>query len=204
MIFVCSPNNPTGNDLKREDVLEVIKGNPNKIVVVDEAYIDFSSLGSLAPLVETYPNLVIIQTLSKAFGLAGVRIGLAIASEEIAKIMNKVRAPYSISKLTSQVGKENSLSICGWLMRWFAQQHLFLCFLALGSLAPENIAKVLKSIELIKQERARVIAGLKEIDAVKKIFPTDSNFILFRMDHSFAVYKTVADLGVSSNSRTSE
>jgi histidinol-phosphate aminotransferase len=73
MIFLCSPNNPTANDLNREDLLAVIRNNPTKIVVMDEAYVDFSENGSLAPLVETYPNLVIIQTLSKAFGLAGVR-----------------------------------------------------------------------------------------------------------------------------------
>jgi len=75
VIFVCSPNNPTANDVKREDILTLLRSHPNKIVVVDEAYVDFSGAGSLAPLVDTHPNLIVIQTLSKAFGLAGVRLG---------------------------------------------------------------------------------------------------------------------------------
>jgi len=139
---LCSPNNPTANDLRRDDLLAVIKNNPTKIVVVDEAYVDFSDSETLAPLVDPHPNLIVLQTLSKAFGLAGVRhvvffsrakqskqrpttkilplfsrLGMAIAHADIAKIMNKVRAPYSISKMASQIGEDPSsflsaLSIC--------------------------------------------------------------------------------------------
>ncbi|MGB0347902.1 MAG: aminotransferase class I/II-fold pyridoxal phosphate-dependent enzyme, partial [Balneolaceae bacterium] len=101
MIFLCSPNNPSGNSLNSDDMISIIEGF-NGIVVVDEAYIDFSKNESFASLVDQYPNLVILQTMSKAFGLAGIRLGISIANPEIIDYMMKVKAPYNINKLTSE------------------------------------------------------------------------------------------------------
>jgi len=178
MIFICSPNNPTANDILSTDMETIIKNFSNKIVIVDEAYIDFSDKPSLTPLVDKYPNLVVLQTLSKAFGLAGIRLGMAISQPEIIQIMSKVKAPYNINKMTSQ--------------------------LALSAFEKENLERVKKNIALIKQERTRVISGLKNVTLVRKIHPTSANFVLFQIDNSFAIYKKMADLGVVIRYRGTE
>jgi len=104
IIFLCSPNNPTGNDMARDAVVRVLEGCADRIVVVDEAYVDFSPAGSTAPLVRRYPNLIAMQTMSKSFGLAGIRLGMAFASTDIVDVFNRIKAPYSINKLTAAIG----------------------------------------------------------------------------------------------------
>ena len=164
LIFVCSPNNPTANSIRRKDIITLLE-NFDGIVIVDEAYIDFSEQESLANELKNYPNLVVLQTLSKAFGLAGIRLGVALASPDIIKYMMKVKAPYNINKLTSKAAID----------------------------AFENLDTVQKNITSIKQERARIINRLNQIPEVEKIFPSDGNFILFRIHDALSIYKKLAE-----------
>jgi histidinol-phosphate aminotransferase len=175
MIFLCSPNNPSGNSLRREDMISVVEGFEG-IVVVDEAYIDFSENESFASLVNKYPNLVVLQTMSKAFGLAGIRLGIAIANPEIIDFMMKVKAPYNINKLTSEA------AIRGY----------------------SNIDAMKSNVAEILSERERVISELDEFEGVEKIFPTDANFLIFRVPEAIEVYKKLAEKGVIVRYRGNE
>ncbi len=175
IIFLCSPNNPSGNSLRREDMVSVIEGFDG-IVVVDEAYIDFSKNESFASLVKQYPNLVVLQTMSKAFGLAGIRLGIAIANSEIIDFMMKVKAPYNINKLTSEAA-----------IRGFS-----------------NIDVMKKNVAQILSERERVISELDQVEGVEKIFPTDANFLIFRVPNALDVYKKLAENGVIVRYRGNE
>lgn len=167
LLFLCSPNNPTGNNLRREDIIRVIESFPG-IVVVDEAYIDFTDQKSFVPELDRYPNLVVLQTFSKSYGLAGIRLGLAFASEALISWMLRVKAPYNINKLTTEVA-----------LRALEQTETFRA----------NVA-------LLNQERDKVALALAGIPAVKKVHPSDSNFILAVVDNAYSVYKTMADAGV--------
>jgi len=167
VLFLCSPNNPTGNNLRREDMIRVIETFPG-IVVVDEAYIDFADQASFVPELDRYPNLVVLQTFSKSYGLAGIRLGLAFASEALISWMLRVKAPYNINKLTTEV--------------------------ALRALEQKETLRT--SVELLNQEREKVALALAGIPAVKKVHPSDSNFILAVVDNAYSVYKTMADAGV--------
>lgn len=175
IIFLCSPNNPTGNSLRTEDILTVVKNFPG-IVVVDEAYIDFSEQESFATQVKNYPNLVVLQTMSKAFGLAGIRLGTAIASAEIIQYMMKVKAPYNVNKLTSQAALRGYSNIEGMQ---------------------------LKVKELLK-ERERVIDELSSVEKIEKIYPTDANFLIFKLDNALEVYQKLAAEGVIVRYRGNE
>ena len=175
LIFVCSPNNPTANDINRNDIIELLE-NFNGLVVVDEAYIDFSEQQSFAGLVESYPNLVVLQTLSKAFGLAGIRLGVAIANPEVINYMMKVKAPYNVNKLTAEAALKG--------LDYIDQVH-------------DNIAK-------IKQEKERVLISLKEFNQIEKIFSSDANFLLFRVEKAFEVYQMLAKAGVIIRYRGNE
>ncbi len=175
IIFLCSPNNPTGNSLNREDMIAIVE-QFNGIVVVDEAYIDFSKAESFASMVDEYPNLVVLQTMSKAFGLAGIRLGIAIANPEIIEFMMKVKAPYNVNKLTSQA------AIRGYSNIEAMQQH---------------VAELLT-------ERERVIAALSSIDSIEHIYPTDANFLIFRVNEALTVYKKLAEAGVIVRYRGNE
>ncbi len=175
MIFLCSPNNPSGNSLRREDMMSIIEGFDG-IVVVDEAYIDFSENESFAKLVEDYPNLVVLQTMSKAFGLAGIRLGIALANPEIIEFMMKVKAPYNINKLTTEA------AIRGY----------------------SNIAAMLANVDDILSERERIISELGKIEKVEKIFPTDANFLIFRVPEAINIYKKLAIEGVIVRYRGNE
>ncbi|HKJ30934.1 MAG TPA: histidinol-phosphate transaminase [Balneolales bacterium] len=167
IIFLCSPNNPTGNNLNRNDIKTILT-QFNGIVVVDEAYIDFSEMESLASQIDTYPNLVVLQTLSKSFGLAGIRLGLAITSEEIINLMMKVKAPYNINQLTSETAIQ----------------------------ALQNIGKMKNTVKQIIEERERVRKELEKIDTVHIIHPSDTNFILFEIERALEVYQELAESGV--------
>ncbi|WP_185851746.1 histidinol-phosphate transaminase [Blattabacterium cuenoti] len=155
IIFICSPNNPTGNDIKREDIQKVIK-KFSGIVVLDEAYIDFSDQESFSLEIEKYPNLILIQTLSKSWGLAGLRIGMAIASEEIIQWMNKVKYPYNVNQISQEIA-----------IQALDNKDLFFFHL--------------KNILL---ERKYMKKSLKEIPIIEKVYPSSSNFLLVKITNS--------------------
>ncbi|KAJ0391957.1 hypothetical protein P43SY_008740 [Pythium insidiosum] len=155
IIFLCSPGNPTANSLRLDDILTILESPKFKgLVVVDEAYIDFSeSSRSLCTSVTKYRRLVVLQTLSKAFGLAGVRLGSAFGDPKLIQVLNNVKAPYNINKLTAKVASE-----------------------ALG-----RIEELGRKIDVIKDEKKRVIQALRQLPFVKTIYASDSNFVLFEV-----------------------
>jgi histidinol-phosphate aminotransferase len=167
LLFLCSPNNPTGNHLRREDLVRVIGSYPG-IVVVDEAYVDFTDQPSFVTELDRYPNLVVLQTFSKSYGLAGIRLGLAFASEAIIDILLRVKAPYNVNALSAEVA-----------LRALDETDAF----------RRNVSRILS-------ERDRVAAALREIPAVRRVHPSDANFLLAVVDDAYRVYKTMADLGV--------
>ncbi len=175
VIFVCSPNNPTSNSMRWEDIEHLLE-NFDGIVVVDEAYIDFSEQKSLARKTDEFPNLIVLQTLSKAFGLAGIRLGIAIAHPEIINYMMKVKAPYNVNKLTSKTATQ----------------------------AFHHLEEVSEKIDQIIAERNRVAEALKEIDLVTKVFPSDANFLLFQIEDALNIYRKLAEKGVIVRYRGNE
>ena len=174
IIFLCSPNNPTGNSLNRDD-LEVILNNYWGIVALDEAYINFSRFRSFTQELEDYPNLVVMQTLSKAWGLAALRVGLAFASEPIINVMNKVKPPYNINQ---------------------ASQELTLKAL-------EEVGMVNDMIREIVTQRGVLETELAKLPVVQKIYPSDANFLLVRVTDAKGIYKYLADKGVVVRDRSS-
>ncbi|MFI3262060.1 MAG: histidinol-phosphate transaminase [Rikenellaceae bacterium] len=161
VIFLCSPNNPSGNLLNRKEVNKVITSFDG-IVVIDEAYIDFSEDEGYVPELSKYPNLIVLQTLSKAWGLAGLRVGMAYASAEIIDFMNKVKYPYNINCSTQQI--------------------------VLNELTAKRADKQSELAEIIK-ERDAFIAELQNIDYIKKIYKTDANFVLVKTKNADGLYE---------------
>jgi histidinol-phosphate aminotransferase len=164
IIWICSPNNPTGNSMDRRSI-EMILNNFDGLVVIDEAYINFSRQKSFVADLNEYPNLVVMQTLSKAWGLAGLRMGMAFASKEIIQYMNKVKPPYNISEPVQE--------------------------LALKAL--DEIGQVNDMIKAIVEMRTALEKELIEIEAVEKIYPSDSNFLLVKFKDAKAVYQYLLD-----------
>jgi histidinol-phosphate aminotransferase len=164
LLFVCSPNNPTGNAFQREKILELTE-NFNGIVVIDEAYVHFSDEKSLIDEIGDFPNLVVLQTFSKAWGLAGLRVGLAFANAEIVRLFNRVKPPYNVS----QIAQEAILQ------------------------ALNNKTEVEKAVTEIIAERENLIEKLTEFPFVRKIYPTDANFVLVKTDDADAIYKFLLD-----------
>lgn len=160
LIFLCSPNNPTGNSLIREDV-EMVLNNFDGLVIIDEAYINFSRQRSFTLELEEYPNLVVMQTLSKAWGLAALRVGTAFASEEIITVMNKVKPPYNINQPSQE--------------------------LALQAL--EEVGQVNDMIREIVKERDVLKQSLLTLPIVKKVYASDANFLLVKMDDARGIYE---------------
>jgi histidinol-phosphate aminotransferase len=167
LIFLCSPNNPTGNLLQKDDILQVLNAF-NGIVVLDEAYIDFSGDEGFSRELSTFPNLVILQTMSKSFGLAGIRMGIALASVEIVNYLVRVKAPYNISKLTSEVALK----------------------------ALNHIEIMQAYVKALNNERKWVAEQLRSIPEVLNINPSDANFLLVEIKNAFEIYKSMADSGV--------
>lgn len=167
LIFLSSPNDPTGNSLNREDI-EIILNNFEGIVVIDEAYINYSRQRSFISELTEYPNLVVMQTLSKAWGLAGIRLGMAFASPEIIAVLTKIKAPYNISSTTQG--------------------------LALKAL--DNIEQVNAWIKETVAERNKLLAALGKISFVKYIHPSDANFLLVKMDDPKKVYEQLLANGI--------
>ena len=174
IIFLCSPNNPTGNLLDRDQVLKVItqfKG----IVVLDEAYIDFSIKDSFLSELNQYPNLIILQTLSKAWGLAAIRLGMAFASPDIINYFNKVKYPYNLNQLTQEfvydeLDKENEKD--GW-------------------------------VSFLRQQREFLNNRLSQIPIIEKIYPSDANFILVKVPNANLIYNTLVEDGIIIRNRNS-
>jgi len=173
MIFLCSPNNPTGNSLHHEDI-EAILNNYFGLVVIDEAYINFSRQRSFIAMLSEYPNLVVMQTLSKAWGLAALRVGVGVASEEIIAVMNKIKPPYNINQASQE--------------------------LALQAL--NEVDQVNDMIREIVKERDFLSQALVNLSFVKKIYPSDANFLLVKMDGPVAVYKKLLDQGIVVRDRS--
>jgi histidinol-phosphate aminotransferase len=173
LIFVCSPNNPTGNSIDRADV-ETLLANFSGIVVVDEAYVNFSRQRSFIQELTEYGNLVVLQTLSKAWGLAGLRVGMAFASEEIIEVMNKVKPPYNVNEASQQ--------------------------LALKALA--NIDQVNKWIKETLLQRDKLVLGLKDFDCVLDIYPSDANFILVKTTRPRDIYNFLVEKGIIVRDRS--
>jgi histidinol-phosphate aminotransferase len=174
LIFLCSPNNPTGNILNRDELYKVIGGFEG-IVALDEAYIDFSSSPGFLKELKNFPNLVVLQTLSKAWGAAGIRLGMAFASPEIIDILNKIKYPYNIN----QLAQEQALNV-------ISRQE---------AMKGERLA--------ILNERARVEAALRELPLVKQIYPSDANFILVEVDSPDATYHYLVRKGIIVRNRHS-
>jgi histidinol-phosphate aminotransferase len=160
ILFLCSPNNPTGNSFEKEHIDRLVREFPG-IVLVDEAYIDFSSRESCLSLLLQNPRLVVMQTLSKAWGLAGLRLGMAFASEEIIELFNRVKPPYNINQLT----QEQAL-------------------LALGKVKQKD-----EWVRSILGQRAALQQSLAGLDFVQVVHPSDANFLLVRMDDPEGVYR---------------
>ncbi len=172
LLFICSPNNPTGNAFPREAITKLAEKFAG-IVVVDEAYIHFSQEKSLIGEISNLNNLVVLQTFSKAWGLAGLRVGLAFANEEIIALFNRVKPPYNISEI--------------------AQRAIWQ--------ALENREAVEKTIGEIISERERLIETLSEISCVEKIYPTDANFILVKVSHAEKIYRELLDAQIVVRNR---
>lgn len=173
LIFLCSPNNPTGNCLNEKAVLEVVK-NFQGIVVLDEAYIDFAPGKSLLPQLNDYPNLIILQTFSKAWGMAGIRLGMAFATSEIIAVLNKIKYPYNLNILTQQKALE----------------------------LIKNRDKVEKWVKLLIAEREKMKKLLSDFPFVVKIFPSDANFILVKMHDARGIYEYLKEEGVIVRDRS--
>jgi len=172
IIFLCSPNNPTGNLMNRDEVLKVLN-RFDGIVVMDEAYIDFSAQPSWLQSLDEYPNMVVLQTFSKAWGLASVRCGMAFASEEVISYLNKVKYPYNINMLTQNFVSEqldNESRKEGWVSMLLEQREIF--------------AEKLKTVPLIE-----------------KIYPSDANFLLVKVPDADDVYNKLVDKGVVVRNR---
>ena len=174
-IFLCSPNNPSGNSFRREDILTLLQSFTG-LVVIDEAYIDFSTQKSLVSDLPSYPNLIITQTLSKAYGLAGIRLGICIASEEIIDILNKIKPPYNINSLT----QERAISA---LVDWDTTQG---------------------QITQLIAERKGLFAQLEKISFVEKVYPSDSNFLLVRVDDANKRYAQLIENDIVVRNRSNQ
>jgi len=174
IVWLCSPNNPTGNSLNHEEIHKMLKWFRG-IVVVDEAYIDFSSGKSFASYLKEYPNLVILQTFSKAWGSAAIRLGMAFASKEIIQVLNKIKYPYNINILTQK-------------------QAL---------VAMENAAQTKAWVDTLLAERTKLINQLKKLSIVEHIYPTDANFVLVKVTDANDIYQDLVNKGIIVRNRSS-
>lgn len=163
-IFICSPNNPTGNLLDKTEIIKLLT-EFDGIVVVDEAYIDFSPEDSLIGLLDSCPNLIVLQTFSKAWGMAGIRLGMAFAQPEIIRVFNKIKYPYNINVLTQQKALE----------------------------LLDNIGEKNEWVKIILDERSKMIRKLFNLPFVQVIYPSDANFILVKMNDAHGIYEYLTE-----------
>ena len=175
LLILCSPNNPTANSIPLQDI-EFLCISTNLIVLVDEAYIDFSAEKSAISLIEKYPNLIVSQTLSKAWGMAAIRLGMAMGQEKIIQVLDKVKPPYNVNALTQQKALE-----------MITQKRVF----------DENIQK-------LKHEKDFLTNELSKIDSVEKVFPSDANFLLVRFTDADKIYEKLSKKGIVVRNRSKE
>lgn len=175
MIFLCSPNNPTGNSFSEEKIIHILK-HFNGLVVIDEAYIDFSNKESWLNKLKEYPNLVVTQTLSKAFGMAGIRLGICYASVEIIHILNKIKPPYNVNELTQLRALDRVLN----------KQDVDL-----------EISDLLKQRTILSE-------ALVEVNFIENIYPSDANFILVKVDDATKRYDQLLEKGIVIRNRTTQ
>ncbi|WP_342331190.1 histidinol-phosphate transaminase [Pedobacter sp. FW305-3-2-15-E-R2A2] len=173
LIFICSPNNPTGNSIIRTDI-ETVLANFNGLVIIDEAYINYAKQRTFIPELTEYPNLVILQTFSKAWGLAALRLGMAFAARPVIDILNKVKPPYNINQATQD--------------------------LALKAL--ENIGQVNEWIKVTVSERDSLSQELAQLPLVKKVYPSDANFILIEVIDALKTYDALVEQGIIVRDRS--
>ncbi len=173
VIWICSPNNPTGNAYELEELEWFLRKFPNKILVVDEAYIDFSSKGSAVTLLPKYDNLIVLQTFSKAWGQAAIRLGIAMASKQIIAYFNNVKYPYNVNILTQQ----QAVKVLG------------------------NPAKQRREVEEILSQREVLRQQLSALPCVKHIYPSDANFLLVKVTDANAIYTTLQQRGIIVRNR---
>jgi histidinol-phosphate aminotransferase len=174
MIFLCSPNNPTGNSFDDEAVFKILKSF-NGLVVIDEAYIDFSKNESWLSQMDSFPNLVVTQTLSKAYAMAGLRVGILYASAAIISILNKIKPPYNVNTLSQET--------------------------AIKKLEQNTLVAQIKRIV---SEREKLIESLAALSFIKKIFPTDANFILVQVDDAEKRYEQLITKGIVIRNRSNQ
>lgn len=175
LLFICAPNNPTGNSFSLDDITKLLKEFKG-IVVIDEAYIDFSPNESWVSKLDDFPNLVVTQTLSKAYGMAGVRLGICIASEDIISVLNKIKPPYNVNGLTQQK--------------------------ALSRITQTE--RIASEIRAIIEQKEILLKVLSEIKFVKHIYPSDANFILTEVDNAEKRYSELLAKGVVVRNRSKQ
>jgi histidinol-phosphate aminotransferase len=173
LIFFCSPNNPTGNSLDREDI-EMVLNNFDGLIVIDEAYVNYSRHRSFLSGLNDYPNLVVMQTFSKAWGLAALRLGMSFASTGIIDILNKIKPPYNINQATQELALK-------------ALDHL------------EDVNTMIK--ETVK-EREHLVKQLVQLPAVQQVYPSDANFVLAKMTNATAIYNYLREKGIIVRNRS--
>ena len=175
ILFLCSPNNPTGNSFDTNNLTDLIKSFKG-IVVVDEAYIDFSSKQSLISLIEDNNNLIITQTMSKAYGMAGIRLGMGFSNEKIINYLNKIKPPYNINVLTERK----------------ALEELY------------KIDEIEKNISIVLNQRNLLVSCLEKLDFVKKIYKSDANFLLVKVDNANLRYNQLLEKGIVVRNRSNQ
>jgi len=175
LLFICSPNNPTGNVFSLKKIKEIAT-NFDGLVIVDEAYIDFANTESATSLLDTTPNLIVLQTMSKAYGLAGLRLGMAFANPDIIQILNNIKPPYNINTLSQLQGIE----------------------------AIKNREQTKGQVAQIITQRKELVIALKQLKAVRKVYPSSANFILAEFDQANEVYGQLKSQGVVIRNRTSQ
>ncbi|MDA8734129.1 histidinol-phosphate transaminase [Flavobacteriaceae bacterium] len=175
ILFLCSPNSPTGNSFEINLLDNLIK-KFNGIVVVDEAYIDFSSQKSLTNLIDKYENLIITQTMSKAYGMAGIRLGMGISNNKIISYINKIKPPYNVNTLTENKALEEL----------------------------NKIDEVKKNIDLVLNQRKLLLSSLEKLDFVEKIYKSDANFLLVKVDNADLRYNQLLDKGIIVRNRSNQ
>lgn len=174
LIFICSPNNPTGNSVNPKDI-EFILNNFNGIVMIDEAYIDFSPSNSCVSMLKLFPNLIVSQTFSKAWGLASARVGIAYANEDVIDIFNKVKPPYNVSKLNQQAAID----------------------------ALSNLSEFEKNKQIILSEKEKLKDELLQLALVKKVYSSDANFLLVEVTNTNIIYQNLISQKIITRNRNS-
>ncbi len=172
VVWLCSPNNPTGNALNRDEIVKVLT-HFDGIVVLDEAYSDFSSEPTFRGELAQYPNIIILNTMSKAWGCAGIRLGMAFASTDIIDLFNKVKYPYNVNLLTQDMANE-MISDPMEVVRW---------------------------VKMLNQERTRMMNAFAELPACEKVYPTDANFFLAKMTDANDIYRYLIEDGIIVRNR---